>query len=52
MSVNKLKKTKAANGADAEYLPGVIKTYRGVSWSVGGDGNIDNTMTLTSLFGL
>jgi len=39
----------AANGADAEYLPGVIKTYRGVSWSVGGDGNIDNTMTLTNI---
>jgi len=39
----------AANGADAEYLPGVAKTYRGVSWSVGGDGTIDDTMTLTNI---
>ena len=30
-------------------MPGVAVTYVGLSWSIGGDGNIDDTITLTSL---
>ncbi|XP_071962004.1 phospholipase B1, membrane-associated-like [Antedon mediterranea] len=39
----------AANGALSETLPGVLLQYRGVSWSMGGDGNLEEYQTLTNI---
>jgi len=39
----------AANGADATIPPEVGITYRGVSWSIGGDLSIEESLTLPNI---
>jgi len=39
----------AANGAGASHLPGVYLEYRGQSWSVGGDGELEDYVTLPNI---
>jgi len=39
----------AANGADADRLTGVALQYRGLSFSIGGDGDLENTLTLPNV---
>jgi phospholipase B1 len=39
----------AANGAKATTIFFLIIEYRGVSWSIGGDGNLANTVTLPNI---
>lgn len=40
----------AGNGAGACQLPGVAVEYRGISWSIGGDNTLEETLTLTNIF--
>lgn len=39
----------AANGAGACLLPGIAVEYRGISWSVGGDNNFEETLTIANI---
>jgi phospholipase B1 len=39
----------AANGAKALSIIGVLIEYRGVSWSIGGDANLDTVVTLSNI---
>jgi len=39
---------QAGNGAKADTIIGVAAEDRGISWSVGGDGTLNDTLTLTS----
>ena len=41
---------QAANGANASTIVGVIREYRGLSWSVGGEGVPETTLTLPSKY--
>ena len=41
---------QAANGANATTVVGVAREYRGLSWSIGGEGEVENTLTLPSKF--
>ncbi|CAF3262459.1 unnamed protein product [Rotaria socialis] len=39
----------AANGAKAKTVSGVLVEYRGVSWSIGGDDNLQTVVTLANI---
>jgi len=39
----------AANGADADTVPAVLITYKGVSWSIGGDLTLSESLTLPNI---
>jgi len=39
----------AANGAKAFSIVAVLVEYRGVSWSIGGDGNLKTVVTLPNI---